>query len=182
MGLLSIVNRFFIYMPTLMLTRFEIKMILLLLAHSLYTLVAIQFLGVPRNNPQLRSSTKAEYRSVDATATNLCWISNLLGELSFSSTQKPIIYCDNVSATNLCSNPMFHSRMKHVALDYHFIRKQVQNSDLHVTHVASVDQLVNALTKHLPRIRFHQLLLKIGLSSRSSNLRVHIGETESKFD
>ena len=72
--------------------------------------------------------------------------------------------------------------MKHVALDYHFIREQVQNNDLRVTHVAFADQLVDALTKPLPHICFHQLLLKIGLSSRSSNLRGHIGESYSKSD
>ena len=54
--------------------------------------------------------------------------------------------------------------MKHVALDYHFIREQVQNGDLRVTHVASADHLADALTKPLPYIRFHQLLLKISLS------------------
>lgn len=68
-----------------------------------------------------RSSTEAEYRSAAATAAELRWIVNVLGELGLSSSALPVIYCDNVGATNLCSNPMFHSRMKHVALDYHFI-------------------------------------------------------------
>ena len=70
--------------------------------------------------------------------------------------------------------------MKHVALNYHFILEQVQKGDLRVTHVASVDQLVDALTNPLHCIRFHWLLLKIGLSSRNSNLRGHIGESNSK--
>ena len=72
-----------------------------------------------------RSSTEAEYRSVATTIADLHWISNLLGELGYSSTQTPVIYSDNVGATNLCSNLVFHSLMKHVALDYHFIREQV---------------------------------------------------------
>lgn len=66
--------------------------------------------------------------------------------------------------------------MKHVALDFHFIREQVQDGLLRVTHVSSMDQLADALTKPLPRTRFHGLLNKIGLTSRSSNLRGHIRE------
>ncbi|RVX23195.1 Retrovirus-related Pol polyprotein from transposon RE1 [Vitis vinifera] len=72
-----------------------------------------------------RSSTKAEYRSVASTAAEIRWICSLLTELGVTLPQQPAIYCDNVGATNLCSNPVFHSRMKHVALDYHFIREQV---------------------------------------------------------
>lgn len=121
-----------------------------------------------------RSSTEAKYRSVAATAAELSWLTSVLGELGFPSSQKPVIYCDNVGATNLCSNPVFHSRMKHVALDYHFIREQVQNGALRVAHVSSTDQLADALTKALPRQRFQQLMIKIGLSSRRSILRGHI--------
>lgn len=121
-----------------------------------------------------RSSTEAKYRSVAATAAELSWLTSVLGELGFPSSQKPVIYCDNVGATNLCSNPIFHSHMKHVDLDYHFIREQVQNGALRVTHVSSTDQLADALSKALPRQRFQQLMIKIGLSSRRSILRGHI--------
>ncbi|RVW90987.1 Retrovirus-related Pol polyprotein from transposon RE1 [Vitis vinifera] len=76
----------------------------------------------------------------------------------------PIIYCDNVGATYLYSNPVFHSRMKHVAIDYHFIRDQVQSGALGVTHISSADQLVDALTKPLPRSRFQELRVKTGVS------------------
>ena len=84
-----------------------------------------------------------------------------------------MIYCDNVGATNLCSNPIFHSSMNHVALDYHFIREQVQNGLLWVAHVSSADQLADALTKPLPRQQFQFLKTKIGLSSQPSILLGH---------
>ena len=72
-----------------------------------------------------RSSTEVEYRHVTATTVELRCICNLLRELGLSSTRASFIYYDNVSATNLCSNSVFHSRMKHAALNYHFIHEQV---------------------------------------------------------
>ena len=43
--------------------------------------------------------------------------------------------------------------MKHVAIDFHFIRDQVQTGSLRVSHVSSEDQLADVLTKPLPRTR-----------------------------
>ena len=57
--------------------------------------------------------------------------------------------------------------MNHVAIDYHFIRDQVQSCALRVTHVSSADQLADALTKPLPRSRFQELRVKIGVSSEA---------------
>ena len=69
-----------------------------------------------------RSSTEVEYHSVVSTAVEFRWIYSLLTELGVDLPQQPVIYCDNVGATNLCAKPVFYSRMNHVALDYHFIR------------------------------------------------------------
>ncbi|KAF7140033.1 hypothetical protein RHSIM_Rhsim06G0123900 [Rhododendron simsii] len=72
-----------------------------------------------------RSSTEAEYHAVAATAAELLWLQSLLGELGVSLTKAPIIYCDNVGATYVCANPVFHSRMKHITIDLHFVRDLV---------------------------------------------------------
>ena len=56
--------------------------------------------------------------------------------------------------------------MKHVAIDFHFIRDQVQNGVIYVAHVSSADQLADALTKPLPRACFLDFKSKIGLPSR----------------
>lgn len=124
-----------------------------------------------------RSSTEAEYRSVAATAAELRWICSLLTELGITIPHQPVIYCDNVGATNLCANPVFHSRMKHVALDYHFIREQVQNGLLRVSHVSASDQLADILTKPLSRQQFTKVTNKIGLTSAPSILRGHDNNT-----
>ncbi|KAG7589765.1 GAG-pre-integrase domain [Arabidopsis suecica] len=112
-----------------------------------------------------RSSTEAEYRSVAITASEVKWLVSLMAELGIPLVSTPTIFCDNVGATYLCANPVFHSRMKHLALDYHFVREQVQSNKLRVSHITSADQLADALTKPLPRTRFHYLATKIGLST-----------------
>ena len=56
--------------------------------------------------------------------------------------------------------------MKQVAIDYHFIRDQVQSGLLRNAHVSSVDQLADLLTKPLPTSQFMLLRDKISLSTR----------------
>lgn len=71
----------------------------------------------------------------------------------------------------ICVNPVFHSRLKHVALDYHFICEQVQNGLLKVSHVIASDQLADVLTKPLSRQQFTMVVNKIGLTPPPSILR-----------
>lgn len=104
----------------------------------------------------VRSSTEAEYRAVANTGSELRWVCSLLTELGIHLPAPPVIYCDNVGATYLCANPVFHSCMKYVALDYHFIRHNVQSGALRVSHVSTKDQL--------SRARFLELYSKIGVT------------------
>ena len=56
-----------------------------------------------------RSSTEAKYHVVASTASKVLWVNSLLSKLSVSNLSPPPISCDNVGATYLCANPMFHS-------------------------------------------------------------------------
>ena len=118
-----------------------------------------------KQNGVARSSTEAEYRAVANATSEINWICSVLSELGISLPSAPVIFCDNVGATFLCANPVFHSRMKHIALDYHFVRNQVQHGVLSVAHIHTRDQLADALTKPLPRSRFVELRDKIGVVS-----------------
>ncbi|CAA7024341.1 unnamed protein product [Microthlaspi erraticum] len=112
-----------------------------------------------------RSSTEAEYRAVTEAVSEVIWIKSLLTEMGITPSPTPPVYCDNIGATYLAANPVFHSRMKHLALDYHFVRNLVQSRQVQVAHVTSADQLADTLIKPLPRSRFQQLAVKIGLTT-----------------
>jgi hypothetical protein len=121
-----------------------------------------------------KSSTEAEYRTIATTTQELMWIQNLLQELQIPLTP-PTIFSDNIGATYLCVNPVFHSRMKHVAIDYHFVRDLVVAKKLQVSHVPTSLQLADLLTKPLSSTRHHFLKDKIGVIEDTSILRGRIG-------
>ncbi|KAA3461069.1 protein TRIGALACTOSYLDIACYLGLYCEROL 5, chloroplastic [Gossypium australe] len=69
-------------------------------------------------------------------------VCSLLNDLSLQPSTCPLIYYDYIGANQLCSNPVFHSRMKHVAIKFHFIRDQMQNGTQRVAHCQKVEENV----------------------------------------
>ena len=122
-----------------------------------------------------RSSTEAEYRAIAAATSELTWIQSILQELQFTVPTKPAILCDNLNATYTCKNPVFHTKMKHLALDFLFVREKVAQGLLTVHHIPTEHQLADLLTKPLSKSRFHFLLSKIGVTDGSIILRGDIG-------
>ena len=90
---------------------------------------------------------------------------SLLLELLVLVWSPPTLFSDNCGATYFFVNPVFHYRMKHLAIDYRFVRDLVQSFELHVAHVSIGDQLADALTKSLSRPHLISLCNKIGVVS-----------------
>lgn len=53
-------------------------------------------------------------------------------ELGLEMSTTPVIWCDNMSAKALVSNPMFHARPKHIEIDVHYVRELVAKKSLNV--------------------------------------------------
>lgn len=70
-----------------------------------------------------RSSAEAEYRGVENAVAKTSWLRNLFLELGCPLSKATIVYCDNVSAVYLSTNPIQHQRTKHVEIDLHFVRE-----------------------------------------------------------
>ena len=71
------------------------------------------------------------------------WIQSLLKELGVSLSRPPVLWCDNLGATYLTANPVFHTRTKHIEMDFHFVREKVAAGALDVCFIASGDQLAD---------------------------------------
>ncbi|KAJ4774690.1 Gag/pol [Rhynchospora pubera] len=108
-----------------------------------------------------KSSTEAEYRSLALAGAELAWVQYILKELHITLSQPPVLWCNNIGATYLASNPMFHARTKHVEIDFHFIRERVVNKQLLVKFISSRDQIADGLTKGLTVNRFLDIISKL---------------------
>ena len=76
------------------------------------------------------SSIEAEYRAIAATTAKLQWVKSLLSELIAPVQLPPTLFSNNLGATYLSANPIFHSRMKQLAIDYHFVCDLIQLFEL----------------------------------------------------
>ncbi|WVZ70814.1 hypothetical protein U9M48_019451 [Paspalum notatum var. saurae] len=97
-----------------------------------------------------RSSAEAEYHAVANAVAEASWLRQLLQELCSLPRSTTLVYCDNISAVYMSSNPVQHQRTKHIEIDLHFVRERVSFGDLRVLHVPTSSQYSDIFTKGLP--------------------------------
>jgi hypothetical protein len=73
----------------------------------------------------------------------------LLKEIQVYLATLPVLWCDNINALTLASNPVFHAKTKHIEVDYHFVREKVLNRDILLKFISSHDQVADLFTKGL---------------------------------
>lgn len=96
-----------------------------------------------------RSTAEAELRALADTSCDSSWFDLLLSELQVPQSRPTIIYCDNQAALDIAADPVFHPKTKHFALDFHFVREQVQAGLIRPVYVPSNLQLADILTSWL---------------------------------
>lgn len=72
---------------------------------------------------------------------------------------------------HICTNPIFHSHVKHLTIDYHFGWDPVANKQLQFFHVPSIHKCVNLLIKVLLFSRHNFLMDKINVVFVTTILR-----------
>lgn len=114
-----------------------------------------------------RSSAEAEYSPVAHAVAECCWLRQLLHELHRPLRSATVVFCDNVSAVYMASNPVQHHRTKHIEIDIHFVCEKVSLGQVQVLHVPSSQQFADIMTKGLPSQLF--LDFQYSLCVRSPN-------------
>ena len=73
------------------------------------------------------------------------------------------MFCDNTSAINISKNLVMHSKTKHIAIKYHFVRELVQDMEIRLEYVHTKEHIADIFTKPLPKDAFLHLRGKLGV-------------------
>nr|GFA81859.1 retrovirus-related Pol polyprotein from transposon TNT 1-94 [Tanacetum cinerariifolium] len=90
----------------------------------------------------------------------------LLTDYGFHFDKIPI-YCDSKSAIAISCNPVQHSRIKHIAVCFHFIKEHMEKGTIELYFVKTDYQLADIFTKALPTDLFNYLVHRLGMRSLS---------------
>jgi hypothetical protein len=112
-----------------------------------------------------RSNAEVEYRAVGNAVAEVTWLRQLLHELHFCPQRSTLVFCDNISAVYLSTNPVQHQCTKHVEIDLHFVRDMVTTGEIRVLHVPTTSQYADIFTKGLPTSVFTEFRSSSNVSS-----------------
>jgi hypothetical protein len=95
------------------------------------------------------STAEAEYIAAGHCCAQLLWMRQTLRDYGYKLT--------NESAIRMADNPVEHSRTKHIAIRYHFLRDHQQRGDTEIAYVSTKEQLADIYTKPLDEKTFTKL-------------------------
>ena len=110
-----------------------------------------------------KSSTKAVYRAMTSTTTEIVWLRWLIANMDISLSLPTLMYCDNKSAIDIAHNSVFHERTKDIEVDCHFTRHRLQHGTISLPFVSSSMQIVGLFTESHPLLRFRFLVGKLSI-------------------
>ena len=113
------------------------------------------------------STTEAEYVGLCNAAKEAVWIRNFLRDIGWSEyaggTRATRILGDNQGALRLVANPEFHSRSKHIDVQYHYVRELLEEGTICVEYVRTSEMAADCLTKPLKKAQLKANLDILGL-------------------
>ena len=110
------------------------------------------------------STTKAECMAATHASKEVVWLQILCSELGLKQ-QAVRIDCDSQSAIFLEKNLAYHSKMKHIDVQYHFVRDMVESKKVLLDKFDTLDNVADLLTKYVSTKKFSWCRAAMGISA-----------------
>ena len=108
------------------------------------------------------STTESKYVAATHGMKEVLWLRSLLSKVFGTITAPTTLFSDNQAAIALTRDHQYHSRMKHIDVQYHFIRQ----GSLHLIYCPTNDMVADALTKALPSVKVKHFAAGLGLRAK----------------
>ena len=99
------------------------------------------------------STTEAKYMVTTHAIKEEVWLQRLCSGIGMVQ-QAMGLDCDNQSAIFLARNPTYHSKTKHIDVQYHFVRDMVEENKVLLEKVDTLKNVADSLTKSLSTQNF----------------------------
>jgi hypothetical protein len=109
------------------------------------------------------SSTDAEYMAAAHATREAVWWRTLTTELGLPPSAATTVHSDSQGAIARAKNPEQHKRAKHMDIQYHYVREQVQAGSVVMPYISTELMVADVLTKPLAADRHAELTGKMGV-------------------
>jgi NADH:ubiquinone oxidoreductase subunit C len=99
------------------------------------------------------STTEVEYMETTHAIKEAIWLQRLCSGIALVQ-QYVRIDCDRQSAIFLAKNLTYHSKTKHIDIQYHFVRDMVEENKVLMMKVETSKNVANSLTKFVSTAKF----------------------------
>lgn len=117
------------------------------------------------------SSTEAEYKATTAAGQEIVWLRGILRHMSLEQSPPTTLCSDSTGAVALTKKGIFHARTKHIEVQYHWIREQVEQKVIILRHISNQHMFADTLTKPLHPGPFRTFQDMIGLEIIDGHLK-----------
>eukprot|EP00253_Pinus_taeda_P033812 PITA_33812 len=109
------------------------------------------------------STIEAEYMASTHASKEVVWSKRLCSSMGLVQGVIRIDW-DNQSAIFLAKNPTYHSKTKHIDVQYHFVRDMAEGKKVLLVKVATLKNTVDALTKSMSSEKFFSCRETMGVA------------------
>lgn len=102
------------------------------------------------------STAESETHAAVQATKEAIWLRNILEEMKLKQNCPTSIFCDNQAAIALSKNPEYHSRSKHVDIQYQFLRQHVELKTVTLQFIGTDQMAADGLTKSLSRVKHNR--------------------------
>ena len=109
------------------------------------------------------SSVEAEYMAATQATREAVWWRTFMSELGQPPSAATTVHSDSQGAIALAKNPEHHKRTKHIDIQHHYVREQVDAGSVVMPHIGTELMVADVLTKPLAADRHAELTGKMGV-------------------